>query len=127
MALEYAKEEMDSYLLYAVSTDIFEQIVSRSLKRVKELPQYRRLHKVASIHPGNLGLTHVKTILIRRNCEYFIVEHDSFAILHRIKHGRGMVKQNPNIIISMEELETIRHMETHEDDMEVRLKFYRPL
>jgi len=124
LAMTYTKELLEPYKLYCVSKDMMHRCINQSTSRVKENSKFSRLHKVASIHAGNLGLGNVETILMTPTCEYLINEQKGFALLHRIKDSRGSVDTDVNIIISIEEAEALTALRDL-PDMVFKLKYHR--
>jgi hypothetical protein len=124
LAMTYTKELLEPYKLYCVSKDMMHRCINQSTSRVKENSKFSRLHKVASIHAGNLGLGNVETILMKSNCEYLINMQKGFALLHRIKDSRGLVNTDVNIIISIEEAEALTALRDL-PDMVFKLKYHR--
>lgn len=125
LTVEYTKELLKPYELYAVSSKMKYELIALSKTRVrKSHKKFSRLHKVASVHSGNLGLTNVETTMIKSTCKYLINKQGTFAILHRISNSRGIVSVDANIIITIDEataLEELRNL----PEMGFKLKYHR--
>lgn len=125
LAVEYTKELLEPFQLYAVSKQVMYQSIAKAKTRVrKSNPRFRRMHKVAGIHSGNLGLEQVETVVIHSNSRYLINKEKDFAILHRITSGRGKVNDNANIIISIDEANALLELNDL-NDASFKLKLHR--
>ncbi len=125
LTVEYTKELLEPFRLYAVSKQVMYQSIAKAKTRVRTSnPRFRRMHKVAGVHSGNLGLDQVETITIHSNSRYLINKEKDFAILHRITSARGIVNSNANIIISIDEANAL--LELNElTDTGFKLKLHR--
>lgn len=125
LTIEYTKEMLEPYQIYAVSKDFVGQLIAESKTRVRNSNRrFSRLHKVASVHCGNLGLSRTETVLMKSTCGYLINEQDNFAILHRIKDSRGIVNIDANIIITIDEAKILAELRNL-PDMGFKMKYHR--
>lgn len=125
LTIEYTKELLEPYQIYAVSRDIVNQFIAESKARVRQSNRrFSRLHKVASVHCGNLGLGRTETIFMKSGCKYLINKQDNFAILHRITDSRGVVTIDANLIITIDEAQVLTELRNL-PEMGFKLKYHR--